>query len=369
MNVRRLSLLLPLLLLLVGASAAPAAPRVSGQVPIDDVPGRIVAWKDSAYVSVGVDSLGAQVLHRVDLKQGTRSSHSVGVNGRGEFLSIGPDGRTLLATERDSARVIHLQSATLPKVAWRELFPVSDPDPHVSWFGDGTSFLYQDILDDSVGTPSVFKYTLNAPLPKLYMFGCQRPLVAPSGDAVVCVGVDTLNPGPTRNLEMHQPVGLEDLLAGEFRWVAPLRTWVPSEGGWSRDGARIALVGYAAGEGTSARQLHVYSRIVNDKVTVPLTEDGRPGSGHEEDVAIWSPRSQWIAVPLLPSRGGGVQGSGGVWLLTPGGTEVFQLTPQTGTWRGAPIWSGDRTFLIADGGTPTGGRFPGRYWLVEFEEE
>jgi hypothetical protein len=351
--------------------AVHAVPTVVAERAVEGVPGEIVAWRSDSYVAISSDTAGTEILLEVAASGAVTRSHRLGVSGRASYLGFSGDGGTLLAQERDSAGVFHLQMASPPAWKWSELFPVSDADPHVSWFGDSQSFLYQDILDDSLGTPSVFQFRLREKLPRLFMVGCQRPLVAPTGDAVVCVGADTLNPGPTRDIEQRQPVGIEDLTDGEFRWVAPLRTRIPTSGAWSPDGVRVALVGYGTDStGASERRVHIHSRITRSNVVVSLAADKGRASAREHDIdaAVWSPDGAWIAVGMLPARTGGPQRKGGIWLITPGGNATFLLEPRTGTWRGAPIWTGDRQLLIADGATLPGGAGPHRYWIVDIED-
>ena len=250
-------------------------------------------------------------------------------------------------------------------VFWIDQIPVTDADPHVTWYGDSKTFLYQDILDDRKSTPSVFRFRPGEQLPKLYLFGCSRPLLAPTGDAVVCVGVDTLEPGQARDLESRQPVGMEDLKTGDFHWVAPLRTWVPNHAGWSPDGNRIALIGYAIDStATATRRLYIHSRITRANTIVDLAgDDRRPDRDHSQDIAAWSPDGNWIAVAKLGPRFGEPNNKGGVWIVTKSGQGNTLLVPTEGVWRGNPIWTGPKTFLIGDQEPAPG--LDRLYWLVE----
>jgi hypothetical protein len=355
------------LALFLGAAAGPvaSAPRLVSQTPLADVPGTIVAWHDSVYFALGRDSTAAPVLYRRHVDSGATMVLPLGSQGRGLFLNVAPDGNTILVRETDSTGVHRLQSMTLPRVDWRNVIPVTDGDPHVTWYGDSRTFLYQDILDNERGTPSVFRYTLGQPLPSLYLFGAQRPLLAPTGDAIVCVGVDTLNPGATRDIESRQPVGIEDLKTGDFHWVAPLRTWVPTRGAWTADGSRVALVGYDIDStATLERRVYVHSRITRTKKIVPLPGDvNRPDREHSADIALWSPDGEWIAVPMVPPRGVEPGFPGGVWLIDRAGVAATLIRPTEGTWRGAPFWIDANRFLVPGPEESPGGPRP--HWIVE----
>lgn len=354
-----------LALLLAASGIAAAAPRVVSQTPLADVPGTIVAWHDSVYFALGRDSTTATVLFRREVESGSTMVLPLGRLGHGLFLGVSPDGNTIMVRETDSTGVHRLQYLTLPRLEWRNVIPVTDGDPHLTWYGDSRSFLYQDILDNQRGTPSVFRYTLGQPLPTLYLFGAQRPLLAPTGDAIVCVGVDTLNPGATRDIELRQPVGIEDLKTGDFHWVAPLRTWVPTRGAWSDDGSRVALVGYDIDTtATMERRVYIHSRITRTKKIVPLPGDvNRPDREHTADVAVWAPGGEWIAVGMVPPRGIDPEFTGGVWIIDRTGAEVTLLRPTTGTWRGVPTWIDATRFIVPGDEAAPGGARP--YWVVE----
>jgi hypothetical protein len=349
------------------------APQVAGQTPLEGIPGRIVALRDSVCYAVGPDTAGVEVLHRFALGTRAKRSYRLGRSGRGAFMGLSPDGRLVLASEKDTSGVQRLRIGSLPEIAWSDLVPVTDVDPHVTWFRDGTTVLYQDILDDSIGTPCVFQLILGQKLPQLFLFGCQRPLMSPRGDAIVCVGVDTLKPGAMRDVDQRQPVGLEDLGSGEFEWIAPLRTWIPTWGAWSPDGSRVALVGYGSDSaGAPERRLYLHFRATGDGKILKLTGDsGRPERDHGSDVAVWSPDGRWAAVGMAgPARQGSEDHKGGVWLVGAEGDSKVLLVPKEGTWRGAPLWTGEREILIADGRVVVGERgVSWMYWRVELEEE
>ncbi|HEX7881084.1 MAG TPA: hypothetical protein VF720_16860 [Candidatus Eisenbacteria bacterium] len=362
------------LLLPAFAAPAPAAPRIVSQTKVSGVPGTIVAWYDSMAYVLGRDSTNAPALIQYWPESGRQISLVLGSRRLGTFLSVAPDGHTILVRETDSTGVNRLLTTTLPtkppatgsySALWIDHLPVSDADPHVTWYGDSKSFLYQDVLDDAKSTPSVFRFRLGDKLPRLYLFGCSRPLLAPSGDAVVCVGVDTLNPGQPRDLESRQPVGMEDIKAGDFHWVAPLRTWIPSRAGWSPDGNRIALVGYEiAADATLLRKLYIHSRITRGNTQLDLKGDNhRPDRDHSQDVACWSPDGSWIAVVMTSPRSGEPEYKGGVWITTKSGQEPTQLVPTEGVWRGNLFWVGPKTFLIGDIEPPPG--MERTYWRVE----
>jgi hypothetical protein len=356
------------------SAPASAVPRMVSQTKVTGVPGTIVAWFDSMAYVLGRDSTDAPALIQYWPESGRKIALSLGSRRIGSFLSVAPDGHTVLVRQTDSTGVHRLQTTTLPatpppggaySALWIDHLPVSDTDPHVTWYGDSKSFLYQDILDDAKSTPSVFRFRMGEKLPKLYLFGCSRPLLAPSGDAVVCVGVDTLNPGQPRDLESRQPVGMEDMKTGDFHWVAPLRTWVPSRQGWSPDGNRIALIGYEIGpDATPQRKLYIHSRITRANTLLELTgDDRRPDRDHSQDVAAWSPDGDWIAVVKTSPRSGDPEYKGGVWLTTKTGQELTLLEPTEGVWRGNLFWVGPRTFLIGDNEPPAG--IERTYWRVE----
>ena len=177
------------------------------QTKMTGVPGTIVAWHDSVAYVMGRDASNVPVFYQYWPGTGRRASVVLGNRGTGVFLSVAPDGRTILVQEPDSTGMHRLLTTTLPaappdsgnySALWIDHLPVTDVDPHVTWYADSQSFLYQDILDDPKSTPSVFRFRAGDKFPKLYLFGCSRPLLAPTGDAVVCVGVDTLNPGTAR---------------------------------------------------------------------------------------------------------------------------------------------------------------------------
>lgn len=367
-----LALLIPLLV--APPPAALAAPHIVSATKMTGVPGTIMAWHDSVAYILGRNEKNAPALIQYWPKAGTSSSITLGSHGIGDFLSVAPDGRTLLVRQTDSTGVHRLQTTTLPpsapasgghSVLWIDQLPVTDADPHVSWYNDSRSFLYQDILDDKKSTPSVFRFRTGDKLPKLYLFGCSRPLLAPTGDAVVCVGVDTLNPGSTRDLESRQPIGMEDLKTSDFHWVAPLRTWVPSQGGWSPDGNRIALIGNVVDStATATRRLYIHSRITRANTIVDFPgDDRRPDREHSQDVASWSPDGSWIAVAKTGPRFGEPDYKGGVWIVSKSGQGSTLLVPTEGVWRGNPIWTGPRTFLIGDQEPAPG--LERLYWLVE----
>jgi len=361
-------------LLVFAAPVAHAVPRIVSQTKVTGIPGTIVAWHDTVAYVLGRNERNAAALIQHWPKTGINASISLGSRGIGEFLSVAPDGRTLLVHQTDSTGVHRLQTTTLPKsapstgehtVLWIDQIPVTDADPHVTWYGDSKSFLYQDILDDPKSTPSVFRFRLGEKLPKLYLFGCSRPLVAPTADAVVCVGVDTLRPGQTSNLESRQPVGMEDMKTGDFHWVAPLRTWVPAHSGWSPDGNRIALIGYEIDStATATRRLYIHSRITRANTIVELAgDDRRPDRDHSQDIAAWSPDGNWIAVGKIGPRFGEPSYPGGVWIVSKSGQASTLLVPTEGVWRGNPIWTGPKTFLIGDQEQAPG--VERLYWLVE----
>jgi hypothetical protein len=356
------------------AGPAAAVPRIVSQERVTGVPGTIVAWCDSMCYVTGRDSTGAPALIQYWPETGRKIYLSLGSRKLGTFLSVAPDARTILVRETDSTGVHRLQTTTLPNeppagnafsTLWIDHLPVSDTDPHVTWYEDSKSFLYQDILDDARSTPSVFRFRLGEKFPKLYLFGCSRPLLAPSGDAVVCVGVDTLNPGQPRDLESRQPVGMEDMKTGDFHWVAPLRTWVPTRDGWSPDGNRIALVGYEIDTtATPLRKLYIHSRITRGNVPIDLTgDDRRPDRDHSQDMASWSPDGNWIAVVKTSPRSGEPEYKGGVWITTKTGQNPTLLVPNEGVWRGTLFWVGPKTFLIGDNEPAPGNERV--YWRVE----
>lgn len=361
-------------MLMLATSVAHAVPRIISQTKVTGVPGTIVAWHDSVAYILGHDANNASALIQYWPKAGTMASISLGSRGIGELLSVAPDGRTLLVRQVDSTGVNRLQTTELPKsapttgehaVLWIDQLPVTDADPHVTWYDDSKAFLYQDILDDPKSTPSVFRFRLGEKLPKLYLFGCSRPLVAPTGDAVVCVGVDTLNPGQTSNLESRQPIGMEDLKTGDFHWVAPIRTWVPDHSGWSPDGNRIGLIGYDIdSSATATRRLYIHSRITRANTIVDLVGDNRrPDRDHSQDIAAWSPDGNWIAIAKIGPRFGDPNYKGGVWIVTKTGQANTLLEPTEGVWRGNPIWTGPKTFLVGDQEPAPG--LERLYWLVE----
>jgi hypothetical protein len=356
--VIRPSLLVFLVTLATFVLSAPAwsVPTVVSQTPVENVPGEIIAWQDSIYFSLTREGQVAQKLHRVRRASGNAVSYQIGKMGRGFLVAIDPAARVFIARETDSLGVHQLQKGTLPYLQWAPLFPVTDTDPHVTWFPDGEGFLYQDILDDSIGTPCVFRSSPNSAKPALYLIGGTRPLMAPTGDALAVVAADTVNPGPTRDIEQRQPVGIEDLKAGEFRWVAPLRTHVPKRGAWSPDGSQLALVSYAVTKGQNERRLYVYSRETGKARNLVLPGDvDKPDRDHAIDVASWSPGGQWVAVGRM---------AGAIWLANRGANQLFELKPAEGEWRGAPMWIDDTRLLIANEATTPGAQ-TGKYWIVE----
>jgi hypothetical protein len=363
-TLRLILILLPALA--VFASDANAVPSLGKQTLLENVPGEIVSWNDTTYVAVERTPRG-QRLFRVNRASGNSVAYQVGKTGRGMLLAHSSTG-LMIARETDSLGVHWLQQATWPHVQWTPLFPVTDPDPHVTWQPDNRSFLYQDILDDSLGTPSVFEYTPGAEKPRVFLIGGQRPLMSPTGDALAVVGVDLNNPGPTRDLESRQPVGLEDFDAGEFAFIAPLRTFVPATGAWAPDGIRLALVGYAT-DSTSAteRRVYVYSRRTGQskRIVLPLDRE-RPDREHTIDAATWSPDGKWIAVGRMVSTTPGDKG--GVWMIDPDRNQVFELKPNEGIWEGTPFWVGPHSFAIIDGSSRLPGAAalgPMKYWIVE----
>lgn len=361
--------LLLLLAVLAGgaltAVPAPAAPlRLVQATALDSVPGAVVAWLDTAWVCVGRNSENHDVLLRVNRKSRATTPLPLGLTGRGDFLSLAPDGATAMVHEPDSAGVHWLLAASFSNPNWRRVLPVTDPDPHLTWFSDSRSFLYQDILDDARGTPSVFRMDVTNAMPRLLLVGGQRPLVAPTGDAVACVTVDTTAARTsTRNLEQFQPVGVEDMKAGDFYNVAPLRTIVPDHGGWSPDGQRLALVGYDVDKDASShRRLYIHSRITRTNRVIELTgDDYRTPRDSDTDLAAWSPDGEWIAVPMVTPRTGEPGIKGGVWLVNKSGADATLITPTEGVWRGAPIWTGRRQLLIGD----MDSFGPRRYWILD----
>jgi hypothetical protein len=362
---RLILLILPALAILLPATLA-AAPAVVKETPLENVPGEIIAWTDSTYIAVERKPGSGQKLFRVNRASGNTVSYQVGKGGRGVLLAMSGTG-LMIARETDSAGVHVLQQATWPYVQWTPLFPVTDPDPHICWQPDGRSFLYQDILDDSLGTPSVFEYTPGAEKPRLFLVGGQRPLMSPTGDAIAVVGVDLANPGPTRDIEARQPVGLEDLDAGEFNFIAPLRTFIPTTGAWSPDGIRLALVGYATDGSGTERRVYVYSRRTGQskRLVLPLDRE-RADQEHTIDAATWSPDGKWIAVGrMLAGNNSGDKGA--VWFIDPDKTQVFELKPGAGRWEGTPFWIGPNTFAVIDPASraQTAVAGPLKYWIVE----
>lgn len=357
------ALLLIALLATVVARPAGAAPlRLLKETALDSVPGTIVAWFDSAWVCVDRGSDNREVLRRVNRVTRAGARLPLGERGRGSFLSLAPDGITVMVRETDSTGVHWLEAASFANPVWNRVLPVTDPDPHLAWFSDSRGFLYQDILDDKRATPSIFRMTVGERMPRLYMIGGQRPLVAPTDDAVVCVSVDTLNVKPTRNIEQFQPVGVEDLKAGDYYQVAPLRTSVPDRCGWSPDGQRLALVGYVIDStAVSRRRVYVHSRITRTNRVVELPgDDRRPGRDNSSDVAVWSPDGEWFAVGMVAPRGGEPGFKGGLWLISKTGQESTLITPADGAWRGVPIWIGRRQILMSD--LESANR---RYWILD----
>lgn len=363
----------------LGLRGAAAAPGVGRQVAVTPIPGELVAWRDSSWIAVAPDSAGAEALVLGTRIAGARVRYRLGARGRGRFVCLAANDRTILAVEPDSVGRRFLVSATLPEPAarraegpaalrWRPLVPIGDGEARASWFADGRSFVYQDQLDDSLGVPSLFLYQPAAQKPRLFVRGAQRPLLAPTDDALVYVGVDTTRKVTARDVESYYPIGLDDLEAGEFRWIAPLRSWIPWRDAWSPDGQRVALVSYGSDStGAPTRQLNVYSRPGQSSLSVPLPGDsGRPDREHASDRAAWSPDGRWIALGRAFGRGGAVPDSGWVWFISPGGYSAHRLVPTEGSWQGAPLWVDARHFVIADGSGTIGA--PQRHWLVEVSE-
>lgn len=371
---------------------AAAAPHVIAQHALPKVPGEIVAWRDSTWYAVGRDSTGTTRFVRGTRHGGAGWSCALGPAGGGEFAGLSPDCGKLLVTAPDSLGRRFLYLGTLPAggarrgaagkppaagaaptppagetVRWKALTPVTDADPHVSWFADGSAFLYQDLLDDALEVPSIFAFKLAGDRPRLFVRGAQKPLLAPTADAVAFVGVDTTRKVVAKDVESYSPVGLDDMAAGDFRWVAPLRSWVPDRDAWSPDGQRVAFLAYGADSaGTPTRALHVYSRPGQATRSLPLVGDsGRPDRDHASDVAAWSPDSRWIAVARAFGRGAATEDQGWVWLVSPGGYDAARISPPEGSWRGAPLWIDRRTFVIADGAGAGTGRGYRKYWVVE----
>lgn len=364
----RAALRLALLTLLAGAwFAAPARAvplRLVQATALDSIPGTIVASLDTAWVCLERSSDNQASLLRVNRKTRAVTSLPLGLHGRGDFLGLAPDGVTVMAHEPDSAGVHWVQAASFANPNWRRVLPATDADPHITWFSDSRSFLYQDILDDARGTPSIFRMEVSQARPRLFLVGGQRPLVAPTGDAVACVTADTTSTrSSTRNLEQFQPVGVEDLKAGDFYNVAPLRTIVPDHGGWSPDGQRLALIGYDVGkDAVSHRRLYIHSRITRSNKVIDLQgDDYRTMRDSGTDLAVWSPDGEWIAVPMVTPRTGEPEVKGGIWLVGKSGADATLITPATGVWRGAPIWIGRRQLLIGD--LDTFG--PRKYWILD----
>lgn len=381
------------------ARPAAAAPHIVAQTALARVPGEIVAWRDSTWFAVGRDSVGTPRFVRGTRGGGSAWSCPLGPKGGGEFAGLSPDFKKILVTAADSLGRRFLYLGTLPApaarrppagkpapgapaappappagaegaVAWKPLTPVTDPDPHVSWYADGSGFVYQDILDDALSVPSLFVFRLAGDRPHLFLRGGQKPLLSPTDDAVAFVGVDTTRKVTAKDFEAYSPVGLDDMAAGDFRWITPLRSWVPNRGGWSPDGQRVAFLAYGAdSSGAAIRVLHVYSRAGQTTRSLPLVGDsGRPDRDHDSDVAAWSPDARWIAVARAFGRGASGDDPGWVWLVSPGGYDAAKISPSHGAWRGAPLWIDRRTFVIADGAGAGTGRGNRKYWVVEIAD-
>ena len=375
-----------------GGCPAAAAPHVVSETPLVRIPGEILAWQDSTWYAVGRDSLGTPCFTRGTRQAGTAFSCPLGPRGGGELAGLSPDFGRILVTAPDSLGRRFLYLGTLPggaahhaaagkaaaapapatdgAVTWKALTPVTDEDPHVTWYADGSGFVYQDILNDPLSVPSLFVYRLATERPQLFVHGAQKPLLSPTSDAVIFVGVDTTRKVLAKDVESYSPVGLDDMAAGDFRWITPLRSWVPMRGGWSPDGQRVALVAYGSDStGAATRTLYVYSRAGQNTRSLPLPGDsGRPDRDHASDIAAWSPDARWIAVGHAFGRGSATVDPGWVWLVSPGGYDATRISPSDGAWRGAPLWIDRRRFVIPDGSTAGVGRGLRKYWIVEIAD-
>jgi Tol biopolymer transport system component len=88
------------------------------------------------------------------------------------------------------------------------------------------------------------------------------------------------------------------------------------------------------------RELDIFRVGVYSAELVNLTED----SPFRDGAPAWSPGGQWIA--FHSNREGEEAGTEDIWLMSPDGTELQNLTPGTPLWRDRfPAWSPDGSLI------------------------